>query len=110
MKRRHELAHPQGGDGEALDGDTESEHSSGEQRDVEASGGGDASGGLLASGGGDERISSVSDQCDQCDDPTLISFSSSLPGGSAELDVEGFVRGVREQLSSGANVQKDTAI
>ncbi len=105
VKHQHELAHPQ--DGEALDGDTKSEHSSGEQSDLEASGGGDASGGLLLLGGGDEHIFSVSDQCD---DLTLISFSSSLPGGLAELDVEGFVRRVREQLSSGANVQKDMAI
>ncbi len=39
VKRWHELAHPQGGDGEALDGCTEAEHSSGENK-LGASGGG----------------------------------------------------------------------
>jgi hypothetical protein len=114
VKRRHELAHPQGGDGEALDDDTESEHSSGEQCEVDASSGGDASGGLLASGGGEGRICSddvhVSSVSEPVYDPSFISFPSSLPVGAAELDVASFVRGVREQMSSGANVPSDAAI
>ncbi len=57
VKCRHELAHLQGGYGEALDGDTKLNHSSGKQNELEASGGGSSGSG----GGSGDLIFSVYD-------------------------------------------------
>ncbi len=79
--RWHELAHPQGGDGEALDDDTKSEHS---ENELGASGGGSGSDDVFL------RVSMT-----VCMMIMFISIYSTLPEGAAELEVAGFVQEVQ---------------
>ncbi len=94
MKCQHELAHWQGGDGEALDDDTELVHISGEHNELEASGCGDTSGGQLGWGGGgydhDNIFGIFTPMCDL----SYYLFFFFTPWAGAELKVEGFVRKV----------------
>ncbi len=105
MKCRHELAHWQGGDGEALDGNTELVHISGKQSKLEASSCGDTSGG----GGGydhDHIFSIFKPMCDL----SYNLFFFFTPWALAQLEMEGFMRKVWPFLiSCGADVQMNMA-